>query len=586
MVFIIDIPSDYTKNGASESDLRYFLVNAHEIYNFLYVLGRSITEPEGSRFRKIRKLVILNADKNLNSKEFTKVLADYSPDPRAYGELLEEKDIIKFPAADKLTDKFIKSRIKDVFQNAEVLNQNGSSKDKLTEQLCENNSEFLFYLPICNEPSKELIRSLNTNKQELYLYSDSESMKCRSFTGLKEIKATRYLEVESKLTEARNLLSQMEPDLFEVRNQTPPGLFEALGESFGATIKRIKEKEIKHIVIQGQDQFLTHQIANALISSETPLFFDLSRGLPYFDKDISSSVVLLNLHKLQDNPNKKKLFDLIKAVDKAGDFVILQCNDSSWEKYFFGYEKILLHLESELQARATSLFTSLLMYNNLFNGFLYKLFLIAKTDCLNGVIPKVKSITSLNNIIKNLLPVSDADLLENIAFWCGIEMEAEASVLNDEANVPEEDEVIPETISFSLEGNDWFITMPGCPPSMIPYNSNIGLKYIIVILQNHNYGQDKEIHIEPLREIVIKYAEGFNRIKNKQAMQDIEDIRKNIQDAIGSLKTDYPRIKEFCDNHIEYAKEYYSFRPKGKQSGKIAKCEIYDPNWKNNLLNK
>jgi hypothetical protein len=319
---------------------------------------------------------------------------------------------------------------------------------------------------------------------------------------------------------------------------------------------------MKRLRINGEERLLALRCINHLLSSQTPLYYDLASGIPTMVTD-SDSLVFLSYDSIIESEDYKKLYHLTKNFDLS-KYIILQAFRNKYSEYFNNYEEIDLPNSEAIHKIISELFVALLWEKNKISEDIHLLYSLLNSNSFAELFKKAPKLEHIEKVISKLEKLTPVDLYQNVDLWYCIITEIEKL----EKNLKTRDSYkIKKKIRFEYIYNYWEISGLG-KTITLPYDKSMGIKYLVLLIFQYQF-VNKPIDVSSLRlKAQTMDDKASNKIKNDI---NIDNDRLAIHDGLKRVKEN-SLIKEFCENYIFHEKFDYWFNPKEE-----IECEISHP---------
>jgi len=566
MILITEQQELYSEELLKHHSNLFSILEGHLLFKLLFKFPTNL-------INELTGIYILTSFK-FNRRDLDIAFSKYSAKPEYYNDTTYLNKIIeKFPESETVIDESKSKNITDLIRRTKIkfVTEKEYIKD-FGNFLAASDEQILIFTPFIKDEINNLLPKLKSKK--IIFISDYQIDRTSSNKRVKIIDTNRYLKIKKNLKQMNEKIQVSPLNLIQARNFRVPDFLENFKGGLIEKLNSIIEENKTRLHFFGEERYVAIRTINYLLRSNLPLYYDLTRGVPQVVTP-TSSVVLNNFHSLKDPIKQKDLYLRVKKISESL-YIILNGLKKNYVEYFNHYEEIPLPERKDFREYISSIFISLLLEKRKYNGQNYKLFILIDQNLLDIVMPDSIDLETLDLITKNMITVTENELLHSADFWYAIEEDILS--MNDKRSSESKEIFIPRQIKFERQIEFWAIY--GFDNDIrLKYSEYLGVKYICLIIEYWKKYK-KGLDVYELRNKVLEYTDHLNILserkqeykQNHSASIDIyEKDRKAIRERIKALEK-IPALKSFIQNHIKYANYSYSYDDLGKIN-----CEIIDP---------
>jgi hypothetical protein len=550
-----------------ENHVEFFsILEGHLLYKLLFSFP-------GDLIRKLDTIYILTS-LDFNRKYLDTSFSNYSANPLDFEDSPYFRDILdKFPEPEMTIDESRCKHINDIIRRTKIklVSEKGFIKN-FSHLLNSSDEQLLIFTPFIKGDIKSLLPKLKSKK--IVFISNYQIDRASTRNKLKKVNTNSYLNILNQLETINQKIQSSPLNKVKAMNFRAPGFLENFREGLFEKVNAILEENKTRLHFFGEESYVAKRTINYVLSSDIPIYYDLIRGVPQLETP-SPPIVLKNFHSLTDPVEQRDLHIGLEKINESLH-IILNGLKRNYVEYFNHYEEVPLPERKDFRKSITSIFISLLLEKGRYKSQNYKTFLIIDENLLDTLIPGDVDLETLDLISRNLIPVTENELLHNPDFWYALQ--AEVKSIREKSDADLEDKLVPQKIRFENQGGSWVIYGLGKDLSF-KYSEYLGVKYLCVIIEYWKKYK-KSIDVYKLRNIILRYTNQLKRLEerekelklNKEHITDLyETDRKAIAERINALKKN-DVIKTFIKKHIQYSKYNYRYNDQGKID-----CEVIDP---------
>lgn len=557
MLYIIENQKRYDP----DIDVNYLMANPYSeasgIYKSLYHLSADL-------LKTIDKIILFINDERIR-KSYSKGFSKYSANANDYKlgqDIATIKEIIyQMPSSDELLNLEKRTTIEHLINN--ILIENISKSTQYAESIkIDIYEEALFYLPFCKETSYDLIHAIPPT--QLKLFTNSGFIKCKNKKQFIFIDTNSFNETSKILDNVKQKCTSHHRNPYSFQNYKHPEMLENFTNGFFDTISQLSGAYKKRIHLYGADEYIAKRAIDRILLSSEHINFTLPKDLRNI-QHINKSIVVYNLHSLQNSKDIHVLYQEVKKIDETF-YVVLQALSCTKIEYFGYYEPVEVPSHEEIRTKITSLFLSLLIERRIYTDSFGWLLGLVEQNLLSKLIPEVESLEILFKAISEFEDLQIDDLIGNAAFW--VYFNTSINRINNRL-VTDISAKRKDTLTFSNEGDFWDISGLNDTIRLL-YYTHKGVKYLVTIIK-YSILYKKSADASTIRRITAKYMGDSNfltkRNKTKEPLINLlEKDRKTISSAIGEIKRKpkLNKLKEFIEEYIKYENKSYYFDHKNQ----------------------
>lgn len=550
MIFIYESQQIIPGECSKDYQVCYPLKESLNQYKFLYQLNIET-------LKEIDNIYFLCTNE-LDLKLYKYSFSSYSPDLENYKDSIVRSRIFELtllPTSSEISDKAKINIIVRLIQNQKFIRESAVASTLVTDF---KDDEIIIHLPLSGKIINNILQQTSLNKMKLRLFTTYEEMRVRSNSGVIEVNPELYLEIDNKL---KNVINNLKGDFSADRYYyMPKPLLDIFESDFLGSMSLVKNGTERKVQIYGEDEYLADRAITHMLSSNTPIYYNLLFGIPQIT-NYSMPSVFSHFESVKDADDFRKLFEKTENLLK---YIILKSLYKVISPYFNDYHAIELPKREIIEQVISSILIAFLTEKEMITSEFYKLYPMIISNSFFPLLKDFRSLETLYTVLGRIKNISAMELLSKTDIWYFLITEMKRI---DKGNISHKQIKQHRKIEFDYSDIYWEITGIG-KRLIFEYSKNIGIKYLAIIIYHQKIFQ-KPIDAKTLRKIANNL--GDKPLREFKNGRDIFTDDKAIGAGLKILKS-IPAMQEFCDKYICHSKCEYWFDSKNE-----IECEIRHP---------